>query len=494
MRRPRLLLVEDEVSIINSLRRPLENLGFEVTTADDGVIALRTWQQTRPDVVILDIGLRGKRNGLDILKEARDTKDIRHTIVLMMTASKDRREESYGLSAEDYFVKPIQLSELKARLRSLMPRIRQYRRNPARCLYNLRIRNDQPIQITVEGPHRLYSSTHEPQHFATHLLGRKAQLTLRAREWRTLAADDGRRLFEQVFRDEVLASYKRAVGLEADASVHLRIDAPSDYLAIPFEFLRDPTATHGEDYVALLHPLSRSILDVSGTRQPLDESLLNELISSGNPLKILLMASNTTPSIPGADAEALWLYQNLGELFNGSGVQTEITYLPTEKATLKNVEEALSGGEHHIWHYCGHGHFDGNAPERSGLPFWSGPRRGGPVRMLTTNRLHHLLRTSGIRAAYLSCCYGSTSGSGDQSSENAFLGIAQAIVRSGVPSVMGFCASVSDSGAREMAEESYRWLAETGDLENAVFQARLHMASEYPDDQTWISFVIVNQR
>jgi DNA-binding response OmpR family regulator len=117
----RLLLVEDNERFAALLKQGLAAAGFTVdvlTTAADAAAALRT---SRPDVVILDLGLPDA-DGLSVLGEMRDHSDS--TPVLILTARGSLKDRVSGLQsgADDYMVKPFALEELVARLHALLRR------------------------------------------------------------------------------------------------------------------------------------------------------------------------------------------------------------------------------------------------------------------------------------------------------------------------------------------------------------------------------------
>ncbi len=116
----RLLLAEDEPDLLRGLSQSLREEGYAVDTASDGEAALYLAQSIAFDAVILDVMLP-KLEGWEVLRRLRLT---RKTPVLLLTA-RDRtadRVRGLDLGADDYLVKPFDLSELFARLRALIRR------------------------------------------------------------------------------------------------------------------------------------------------------------------------------------------------------------------------------------------------------------------------------------------------------------------------------------------------------------------------------------
>lgn len=118
---PRILVVEDDVTIRSGLRVTLELEGFVVEEASDGIEAMRILPDFSPDVVILDLMLPGK-SGFDICRDIRSFKP--DVFILMLTARTDEASKVAGLTlgADDYVTKPFSLAELIARVRTLLRR------------------------------------------------------------------------------------------------------------------------------------------------------------------------------------------------------------------------------------------------------------------------------------------------------------------------------------------------------------------------------------
>jgi two-component system, OmpR family, response regulator len=116
----RILIVEDEVLMLRSLAKALREEGYSVDTADKGDEGLYKAANFDYDAIVLDVMLP-EMDGWSILERLRATKT---TPVLMLTARDTNRDRVRGLDtgADDYLVKPFDLSELLARLRALIRR------------------------------------------------------------------------------------------------------------------------------------------------------------------------------------------------------------------------------------------------------------------------------------------------------------------------------------------------------------------------------------
>ncbi|HNP35869.1 MAG TPA: response regulator transcription factor [Woeseiaceae bacterium] len=118
----RVLLVEDHQDIAASIYDFLEEQGYEMDAASDGITGLHLAVSNSYDVIILDLGLPGI-DGVDLCRRLRD--DARNpTPVLMLTArdSLHNKLEGFAAGADDYLVKPFALQELAARVKVLSER------------------------------------------------------------------------------------------------------------------------------------------------------------------------------------------------------------------------------------------------------------------------------------------------------------------------------------------------------------------------------------
>jgi len=119
----KILVVDDERAVRESLRRALELEGYEIELAGDGTEALMTLgrDEPQPDAVILDVLMPGL-DGLEVCRRLRATGN--HVPVLMLTARDEVENRVAGLDAgaDDYVTKPFALEELLARVRALLRR------------------------------------------------------------------------------------------------------------------------------------------------------------------------------------------------------------------------------------------------------------------------------------------------------------------------------------------------------------------------------------
>jgi two-component system alkaline phosphatase synthesis response regulator PhoP len=119
----RILVVDDEQSIIDIVTAYLEKEGFDYRTAMDGQSGLKAMRTYKPDIVVLDIMLPGM-DGFEVLAEMRRESDA---YVIMLTAKSEETDKIVGLSvgADDYITKPFSPRELIARIKAALRRMRE---------------------------------------------------------------------------------------------------------------------------------------------------------------------------------------------------------------------------------------------------------------------------------------------------------------------------------------------------------------------------------
>ena len=117
----KILLVEDEERLLESIREGLVHSGYVVDTALDGEEGSFMAFTNDYDLIILDINLP-KKDGFEILREIRDRDREVNIIMLTALSDVDDRVRGFDLGANDYVLKPFHFEELKARIRSLLRR------------------------------------------------------------------------------------------------------------------------------------------------------------------------------------------------------------------------------------------------------------------------------------------------------------------------------------------------------------------------------------
>ncbi len=158
MAQPRILIVEDEHGLTQSLSWYFNKEGYETHIAETGTDGLRKAQNLLPDVVLLDIMLPGM-SGLDVCRELRAGERTRDIPIIMMTAKSEETDQvvGYSLGADDYVPKPFSNKVLLHKVKALLRRA-EGRTDPGDVAEYLGVRvdrirhralvNNEPLDLT----------------------------------------------------------------------------------------------------------------------------------------------------------------------------------------------------------------------------------------------------------------------------------------------------------------------------------------------------------
>ena len=119
----KILVVDDEAVLVETIAYNLEQAGYQVTTAADGASALEAAHRESPDLIVLDLMLP-EMDGLEVCRQLRRESATAQTPIIMLTAKSDEIDKVVGLEvgADDYVTKPFGRRELLARVRALLRR------------------------------------------------------------------------------------------------------------------------------------------------------------------------------------------------------------------------------------------------------------------------------------------------------------------------------------------------------------------------------------
>ena len=117
----KILIVEDEANIRELLRLYLEREGYAVIEAENGVEGIKLWKSEKPDMLLLDV-MMPVMDGWAVCKEIRAESDVP---IIMLTAKGETADRVSGLEmgADDYIVKPLEMTEVIARVRAVFRRM-----------------------------------------------------------------------------------------------------------------------------------------------------------------------------------------------------------------------------------------------------------------------------------------------------------------------------------------------------------------------------------
>src|ERR1700761_929745 len=123
--KPTVLIAEDENALVTLLRYNLEREGYRVLDAKDGEEALLVASEERPDLVLLD-WMMPQLSGIEVCRRLRTRQETRNVPIIMLTARGEEGDRIRGLDtgADDYMTKPFAMTELLARIRAVLRRIR----------------------------------------------------------------------------------------------------------------------------------------------------------------------------------------------------------------------------------------------------------------------------------------------------------------------------------------------------------------------------------
>jgi DNA-binding response OmpR family regulator len=175
----KILLVDDDSQLLREVKSHLESLGYEVATAEDGVVALKLAKTVSPDLIVLDINFPGSKtarnrsvDGLDVLRRLRDSGSVP---VLMLSATNIAAVKVMALTvgADDYLAKPFDLRELSARIAAILRRggsdlpddrvlnFRRLRLDPGERRV---LKDSEPVELTGIEFDILYALARRPEH------------------------------------------------------------------------------------------------------------------------------------------------------------------------------------------------------------------------------------------------------------------------------------------------------------------------------------------
>ena len=129
MKKKRILIADDELSIIKFLRATLKDNGFEVLVAMDGVEAIKAIESELPDLVILDI-MMPFIDGIEVCGQIRQWSQV-PIIILSALGGQDDKVKCLNIGADDYITKPFAKDELIARVQAVLRRTQETTTTPA---------------------------------------------------------------------------------------------------------------------------------------------------------------------------------------------------------------------------------------------------------------------------------------------------------------------------------------------------------------------------
>jgi hypothetical protein len=280
-----------------------------------------------------------------------------------------------------------------------------------------------------------------------------------------LAETVGELMRERLFPSEIWTLFTTARGNAKDRHdsglrVRLRI-SPPEIGMLPWEYCFD----QNYDFLALRRelPLVRYI----------EQPFIPDDVEAPRPTKVLLVsASPKDPSLMqiDADAEAEQIYQELQPLVNDG----ELAVKHIKSVTWDVFQSEVVSYRPHILHFIGHGTFDIDR-ERGALLL---EREDGTPHSIRPRSLANLFRGTEVKVLILNACKTAAFGQ-----NNAFMGLAPALVRAEVPAVIAMQFAMPDDTAARFARQIYHFLAMGLPLDRAITEARINIFAY--DDTFW---------
>jgi len=117
----KILIVDDEVDLVETIRFPLEGEGFNVLASYDGEDALNQARKENPDLILLDVMLP-KLNGYKVCRLLKFDERYKHIPILMLTAKTQEKDKTLGkeTGADEYITKPFDIEELLVKVKSYL--------------------------------------------------------------------------------------------------------------------------------------------------------------------------------------------------------------------------------------------------------------------------------------------------------------------------------------------------------------------------------------
>ena len=150
---PTILVVDDEEDLLSLLEYNLEQEGFEVVLARDGVEAIEQTREHEPDLIILDV-MMPKMDGIEVCKRLRKDAHLRTIPIMMLTARTEEEDKVEGLDvgADIYLEKPVSVSVIVSQTKALLRSARRYADPPDQIkVHNLRIDRDRYLVYQKNG-------------------------------------------------------------------------------------------------------------------------------------------------------------------------------------------------------------------------------------------------------------------------------------------------------------------------------------------------------
>ena len=301
-----------------------------------------------------------------------------------------------------------------------------------------------------------FASPFQPEELDTFLarVGRRAPISGTSATPEEMLKQFGKTLFNAVFHDEVLTSFRRSRDAADVAKkglrIKLRLDKVPELADLPWEYLYDATR---EDFLAL--STDTPIVRFLALPEPVQPLL------APSPLNLLAVLSSPK-DYDTLDVQGEW--RRLQDATRELRADNKLTLTRVEPPTFEALQRQLRKTDYHVLHFIGHGEYDKDT-RHGALVFQDDQGNGRAVRDDLVATLLHDADT--LRVVLLNACEG-----GRASATNPFTGVAPRLVQKGIPAVIAMQFPISDPAAIQFSSEVYRTLADGYPMDAAVNEAR----------------------
>lgn len=392
----RILIIDDNPDWRKTLKGLFDDAGYQVTTAGNEAEALMAAVQTWFDLAVIDVRLHGDDeddSGISLaLALKKLAPQMKQVLLTDFPTRADQVVKSIRFVGVANFVEKSGLTE-NNRL-DLVGIVEEILSEPVfepeLSHLSLSFEPGHPITVRGRGAHVCSRRTKDALQLSALNYNRRAQEARAAPNPRFNIKDIGQSLYRDIFANcqEVLISFVAArTGREP---LCLSFEGARDCMGIPFEFI---FLDQPEEYLVLEHPLVRFINGVVPRRKALSPHVFVQLKDT---LRILLVASNTKPNIPGVDQEI----QQLADFLKKQQryVNVQVNLIPTEAATLAHVRKEIKDYQPHILHYAGHGQYNEASPEKKRSFLLVPPRSPGIRSVDACSRVKRI--AAGLRSSF----------------------------------------------------------------------------------------------
>ncbi|MFX1252469.1 MAG: CHAT domain-containing protein [Promethearchaeota archaeon] len=287
----------------------------------------------------------------------------------------------------------------------------------------------------------------------------------------------GKGLYEAIIPESIRTEIHNAVQFanSQDVPINFMVSSSRNLMSVPFElFNSDDKSINGffsTKFPLFRYPVEKKLMPI----EKLTSRIAKVLLISANPLEGEL-------DLPNVDNEN----KDIQDLLAKIGVHTKM--ITSDRAKLQNVLEELLVNDYEAIHFSGHGIFDPKNPMESGLMLGT---KGSPPEFLTANNIKEILQETKLKLIFLNSCYSATQSSQTLEKEEV-LGIADAFIQVGVPTIIGMQWPITDQGALILSENFYNHVFKNNiDFQTALKLARLQLITHRPKDPSWACPMLV---